>query len=349
MKKSDIAFLLAAIFGIALFIAYWLSRPPSSPTPAPAPNTAHQLDPLPPNPKPPRLHQPHNIPALIEQLKQLNAAEANLAADQLKKIGAPAVPALQAARAATNDALLLARYDDILNAIAQRDPQQPPAMPNLVAPQPLLPEAPAEQRTTTTRTFTAADGKQYRVTQITEGNKSRLTVDITHPATGQLIQRVEAANEAELARTNPQLFALIKQNENSGVREQIVQAPGRMSRIIIRGGGMIVNLDAGGMIVNLGGGGPPLPNLPRPESPASAPVGDFGAKLAETADGVRVIEIAPASRAAAIGLQTADILTKINGRQVNSLDDANELLQNLQPDTPLRLEVTRRGETVALP
>jgi hypothetical protein len=336
MKKSNIAFIFIGVFGIAIFAAYWLSRP-GDPQKNPAP-TAQQFA------------------ALVAQLMQPNAAAADLAAEQLIKIGAPALAPLAAARAATQDVLLQARIDAVTKAIASQ-PRQPmagqpltaqPVVPNLAVPLPKFDDEPFELRTTNIRNFTTADGKQYRVTQITEGNKSKLTVEVSNPA-GQIIERVEAANEAELARVNPQLAAILRQNEGVGDREQIVQGPGMHRRVIVRGGG-------GGIILNIGGGGGlfgnrgnPLPNMPRPEAPASAPVGDFGAKLAETADGVRVIDVTPNSRAASSGLQPADIITKINGRQVNSLDDADDLIQKADPAQPLKLEVTRRGEIVALP
>jgi hypothetical protein len=359
MKKSDIAFIFIGIFGVAVFVAYWLSRPDDSKqTAAPQP-AAKQFDPLKPQPAqpaPPPAVNPQQIAALIAQLMQPNAAAADHAAEQLTKIGTTALAPLSAARAATQDVLLQARIDAVTRAIAaqQRQPMaaQPPAaaqpvVPNLAVPLPQFAEEPLDQRTTNIRTFTTPDGKTYRVTQITEGAKSKLTVEISNAA-GQPLERVEAANETELARTHPQLAAILRQNEGVGDREQIVQGPGMMRRVTIRGGG-------GGIVLNIGGGGifgnrgTPLPNMPRPEAPASAPVGDFGARLAETADGVRVIEVVANSRAAACGLQAADLIVKINGRQINSLDDANDLIQKADPAQPLKLEVTRRGELVSLP
>jgi len=352
MKKSDIAFICIGIFGTTVFVAYWLTRsetPQKLTTPAPA---AQQFDPLKPQPpqpqpQPPAAAQqpainPQHVAALIAQLMQPNAAAADQTADQLAKIGAPALAPLAAARAATQDVLLQARIDAVTKAIAAQ-----PVVPNLAVPLPQFADESVEPHTTNIRTFTTADGKQYRVTQITENTKSKLTVEVSN-ATGQPIERVEAASEADLARVNPQLAAILRQNEGIGDREQIVQGPGGHSRVIIRGGGgnVILNLGHGGL---LGNRGTPLPNMPRPEATASAPVGDFGAKLAETADGVRVIDIAPNSHAAASGLQPADLITKVNGRQVNSLDDANNLIQNADPNQPLKLEVTRRGEVVSLP
>lgn len=362
MKKSDIAFILIGIFGIAVFVAYWLSRPEDSKQTAALQPAAKQFDPLKPQPAQPAPPQnqpainPQQIAALIAQLMQPNAAAADHAADQLTKIGAPALVPLSAARAATQDVLLQARIDAVTRAITAQPHQpmaaQPPAtpqpvVPNLAVPLPQFAEQPLEPRTTNIRTFTTADGKTYRVTQITEGNKSKLTIEISNAA-GQPIERVEAANETELARTHPQLAAILRQNEGVGDREQIVQGPGIMRRVTIRGGGgaVVLNIGGGGLFGNRG---TPLPNMPRPEAPASAPVGDFGARLAETADGVRVIEVAPNSRAAASGLQAADLIVKINGRQVNSLDDANDLIQKADPAQPLKLEITRRGEIVSLP
>jgi hypothetical protein len=216
------------------------------------------------------------------------------------------------------------------------------------------PAAQPQQRTTVTKYF-EADGRQYKVTQITEEGRGKLTVEITELADGRANKRVvEAPNEQVLAKNEPELYRIINQNEAGAAVVQQMQVFGGdgglvQSRVVVRGGGGgVAMMNIGG---GLFGGGPvaPAPNLPPPPTDTGLNLLDnFGAKFNETADGVRVIDVKPGSAAAACGLQGGDVVNKISGRQINTQDDVKDALEKRDPAKPLLLEITRKGETLTL-
>lgn len=103
-------------------------------------------------------------------------------------------------------------------------------------------------------------------------------------------------------------------------------------------------------IVRIGGGTPQFAkNMPKPEGAGGADLmNSFGCKLAESGDGLRVTDLRVASHAERIGLKTGDLLTAINGRQVTKETEAMEMLSDKTNFDNLRLEVTRKGESVTL-
>jgi hypothetical protein len=86
---------------------------------------------------------------------------------------------------------------------------------------------------------------------------------------------------------------------------------------------------------------------PAPKAVASSDLMDtFGARLGEAADGLRVTDLKPNSPAAKSGLQIGDLIAKVNGRDCATLDAVKDLLTKPDPENPLKLEVTRKDETV---
>jgi len=121
-KKIIIGAMLFLAVGCVVLIAYLLSLPdPNAQTASPAPPTPEQ---------PALAAMPQQIAALVAQLADKNEQNANAAADELKKIGQPAVAPLAAAwAAAAADPALRARIDSVLAAI-----NQAPAVANVAAP-----------------------------------------------------------------------------------------------------------------------------------------------------------------------------------------------------------------------
>ena len=59
--------------------------------------------------------------------------------------------------------------------------------------------------------------------------------------------------------------------------------------------------------------------------------------------GVKVVEIEPNSFAEDVGLQTNDILTEINHKPVNSVDDVSRLKATLKPGDAVAFRVMRKS------
>jgi hypothetical protein len=100
----------------------------------------------------------------------------------------------------------------------------------------------------------------------------------------------------------------------------------------------------------MGGGGAPIG---RPPPPPAADLSinlldSFGARLGESGDGLRVLELRANTPAAKSGLQTGDVITQINGRAVKSREDITESLQRAERGKPLKIDITRRGDAITL-
>jgi hypothetical protein len=102
-------------------------------------------------------------------------------------------------------------------------------------------------------------------------------------------------------------------------------------------------------IIRIGGGQPQFAqNMPKPETTGADLMNSFGCKLIESGDGLRVTDVRVASHAERIGLKTGDLLTAINGREVTKETEAKEMLSDKNNLNNLRLEVTRKGESITL-
>src|SRR5438046_1784391 len=99
----------------------------------------------------------------------------------------------------------------VQNVPAPAQPQPAALAPAAPATPPRVEPAQPQQRTTVTRNF-EADGKQYKVTELSEDGRGKLTVEITSQVDGQPTKRVvEAPNEQVLAKNEPELYKTIKQ------------------------------------------------------------------------------------------------------------------------------------------
>jgi C-terminal processing protease CtpA/Prc len=91
-----------------------------------------------------------------------------------------------------------------------------------------------------------------------------------------------------------------------------------------------------------------MPEMPKPDETALDLMSSLGAKLGEGVDGLRVTSVRQGSPAAAAGMRSGDIVTKVNNRQVNTLDDVKDALERTEAGKPARVEVSRRGESHTL-
>lgn len=64
--------------------------------------------------------------------------------------------------------------------------------------------------------------------------------------------------------------------------------------------------------------------------------------------GVEVVKIEPLSAASAVGLKESDIITKINGVEINSLDEFTEVMSATHPDDKLQIQTQQEDYTVTL-
>lgn len=64
-------------------------------------------------------------------------------------------------------------------------------------------------------------------------------------------------------------------------------------------------------------------------------------------DGFKVFAVVPGSIFSKIGLQNGDVIQKVNGFEMNSVDRALELYQRLSTATTISVQLTRRGTTLS--
>jgi C-terminal processing protease CtpA/Prc len=91
-----------------------------------------------------------------------------------------------------------------------------------------------------------------------------------------------------------------------------------------------------------------MPEMPKPDETARDIMGSLGANLGESEDGVRVTAVKQGTPAANAGMRSGDIVTKVNSRQINKLDDIKDALERGEAGKPARVEVSRRGEFLTL-
>lgn len=61
-------------------------------------------------------------------------------------------------------------------------------------------------------------------------------------------------------------------------------------------------------------------------------------------DGFRISGVRPNSFFNDMGLKSGDIITGVDGKNIESVDDAFKLYQNLQSSSNVELQIKRRGE-----
>ena len=92
-----------------------------------------------------------------------------------------------------------------------------------------------------------------------------------------------------------------------------------------------------------------LPEARRPFAAPETPAGPrLGVTAVETPDGVRVARIEPRGAGPQAGLQPGDVITRIEGRRVASIEQLRERLLDFEPGDAVSVTVLRDGEREVL-
>jgi hypothetical protein len=135
-------------------------------------------------------------------------------------------------------------------------------------------------------------------------------------------------------------------NAQGAVVEQIQPQAAQEDAMIIQGDGVII---INGQIVQGGFGAPvPAQNLPPGETVAADMLDSFGAKLAEAEGGLRCTDVKAGTLADKMGMQVGDLVTKVSGRDAAKFEDVKDLLLKPDPANPLKVEVSRKGQSITL-
>jgi hypothetical protein len=93
----------------------------------------------------------------------------------------------------------------------------------------------------------------------------------------------------------------------------------------------------------------PAANAPQPDALPSLDLLDtVGIKLSESDGGLRVTEVRAGTPAAKIGVMVGDLIEKVGGVQVQTLDDAQNAFGKITADKAIPIELTRVGQSVSL-
>jgi len=104
-----------------------------------------------------------------------------------------------------------------------------------------------------------------------------------------------------------------------------------------------VELDRYNTMEGLGFG---LPQRPAPVRPKGS--GYLGAYVEETKDGVKVMDVRPASPADEAGLQAGDVILAINERKIAGRDELLQRLWQRKPGARVKLTVKRDGKDIEI-
>jgi hypothetical protein len=176
-------------------------------------------------------------------------------------------------------------------------------------------------------------------------------------------QMMEVAR-AELAKARAQMERLGLTGRRGGAGGRIGNALGQML------GQQMGQLEQGVKQNNPNQEAPELPKLQLPQNRAPAhndpppmqvdppqpPAGgdttnlksSYGAVFGNASGAVRVVDVQPNTAAAKAGLRAGDLVTKINGRAVESGDDVQAALAQIRPGQQYRIELNRKGEPLSL-
>ena len=106
----------------------------------------------------------------------------------------------------------------------------------------------------------------------------------------------------------------------------------------------------GGVVIGPGGQQNLVPGTIGPMGVTSLDLLEsFGARLGESADGIRVTDLKAGSPADKAGLSVGDIIAKVNGRAISKFDEAKETLGALDLTKAFQLEVQRKDRVLTLP
>jgi hypothetical protein len=158
---------------------------------------------------------------------------------------------------------------------------------------------------------------------------------------GQIVQLgIAPANQGLILNGNALIQPLLGAGQPAPPAQRL---PANLANI-----GQILNQLLGQAVEAIGAPQPPI-TPPAPTAAASSDLMDtLGARLGEAADGLRVTDIKPNSPAAKAGLQIGDLIAKVNGRDAATLEAVKDFLTNPDLDNPLRLEITRKDQSLLL-
>lgn len=372
-KKALIAVSVIAVLLFAIYSAVlWDMASNRAPAPLP-PAASAPLDPLaqvqnlqaPPPVAPAALADPNNIKALIAKLADPDPAVRAQAQLALEKIGQPALAEIQQAQRTHPDPDVRARCTELIHAIAG----VPPAKPQVVDAMPI----PEDKMTITERrTIIGMDGRPQieEIVKDEAGNILRRRI-IDAPAGGAgmaiapampgAVAPAQQRRRAQImipATADPQTRAALQQAQAAqdmawaqldAMRAQREAREAR-ERAAVGGNEIRQALPLGQAMPQFGrpqlG---PMPAPPAAEDRSLNLLDTFGARLAEAADGVRVIEVKPDSPAGKAGLAVGDLITRVNGRQTATENDFKDAIGRADADKKLlKLDVTRRGDEITL-
>jgi S1-C subfamily serine protease len=137
----------------------------------------------------------------------------------------------------------------------------------------------------------------------------------------------------------------IKQLDAQGAVIQEAVPPQVEEAVFAPGPGVII---INGNVVQGGFGAAPQANLPAGAAVAADMLDTFGAKLAEAEGGLRCTDVKVGTPADKLGLQVGDLITKVAGRDATKLDDVKDFLLKPDPEKPLKLDISRKGESHTL-
>lgn len=328
------------------------------------------------------------IDALIQQLGDAQWQKRNAATDELRKIGKPALPQLEAALKHADEEI---RHRAAIAVAAIKGQNNEAAKPAGAALKDALAPFFGKEGGTVVLDgnggITIMGGANFGIITVeAKGDTTIMTNDggiIITDARGALTQAV-GINNRQAARVAATVKAHINQlladahvtKMNAGGQGGVITADEEGGVTIVdHAEGGIKQLDAqgaviqeavppqvdeavfapgpgviiiNGQVVQGGFGAAPQPNLPAGAAVAADMLDTFGAKLAEAEGGLRCTDVKVGTPADKLGLQVGDLITKVAGRDATKLDDVKDFLLKPDPEKPLKLEITRKGESHTL-
>jgi hypothetical protein len=378
MKKPlAITLSFLAVFIIAIIVAFILSRPSDSQGP-PRPSP---VDPLNPHGVVQNLQAPappFNIPgdariaALINDLANDDFNKRIAAADALKQLGAAALPQLQIAAQQFPDDDVRLRCKTIIKAIGEA-----PVIAQQQAANPLgalgaAPGAPANLGGLEALLGGGGGAPGGDLMGLllqmmgglgNVGPRGAAGGDDLNALLGQLLggaggagRRGALGGGALGADLNALLAQMLGGMGGMGAGDLNAMLGPLLGGAPPAGAGGLGGLD--GLLAQLGqlqgaigGAGAPIgrpPPAPPPQDLSINLLDTFGARLGESGDGLRVLELRANTPAARSGMQTGDVITHINDREIKGRDDIVEALQSADRSKPLKIGVLRRGDLLTL-